>query len=71
MQEIQYLLCFRLQAWAVDYDEEVIWEFVQRHGGFLSIRHDSIDYWLDQRYEVFVLLAWPELVRIPSLDYVV
>lgn len=70
MKEPEYLLCFRLQAWSVDYDEEAVWAFVQRHGGFLSIRQDSIDFWLHERYQVLMLLAWPDLDRIPALDYV-
>lgn len=70
MNNTQYLLCFRLQAWSQDYDEEAVWAFVQRHGGFLSIRQDSIDFWIHERYQVLMLLAWPDLDRIPALDYV-
>lgn len=68
-QQVEYLLCFRLLA-ACAYDEEVVWAFVQRHGGFLSIRADCIDFWLHERYALLVTIAWPGLLRIPALDYV-
>ncbi len=67
---IKYLCCFRLQAWAVDYDEELIWAFVQRHRGFMNIRNDAIDFWIHEDYQSLFVLAWPELTRLPALDYV-
>ena len=62
------LLCFRLYA-TVDYDEELIWEFVQRHHGYVSLRGDCVDYWIPKEYLVLFTLAYPDLTRQASLDY--
>ena len=69
MDELKYLLCFRL-TYNVDYDEEEVWAFVQRHGGFLSIRQDAIDFWIHEDWSLLVYVAWPLLLRLPALDYV-
>ena len=61
------LRCWRL-TYRSDYDEEVIWQYVQRSGGHIAIRQDCIDYWVDARAEVFLLCAWPELEAQPQLD---
>lgn len=63
------LLCFRLYS-TVDYDEEVIWEFVQRHRGFISLRADCIDFWIPREYLSLFTLAYPDLTRQASFDYV-
>ena len=62
------LLCFRLYS-TVDYDEELIWEFVQRHHGHISIRGDCIDFWIHRDYVCLLTLAYPDLTRQRSLDY--
>ena len=61
------LRCYRL-TYRSEYDEEVIWAFVQRSGGHLSIRQDCIDYWIPVRYQTLLLCAWPELEPQPQLD---
>jgi hypothetical protein len=61
------LRCYRL-TYRSEYDEEVIWAFVQRSGGHLSIRQDSIDYWIPVRYQTLLVCAWPELEAQPQLD---
>lgn len=63
------LRCYRLYA-SIDLDEEIIWAYVQRSGGFLSIRGDCIDFWVPPSAELFLVCAWPELVRYPNLDYI-
>lgn len=63
------LLCYRLNA-SVKLDEEVIWAYVQRSGGHISIRQDVIDFWIPPQAEVLLLCAWPELERRPDLDYI-
>jgi hypothetical protein len=60
-------LCYRL-TYRSQYDEEVIWAFVQRSGGHISIRQDCIDYWITPRYQSLLLCAWPELEPQPQLD---
>lgn len=63
------LHCYRLGYGAEHYDEEAVWALVQRHGGFLSIRMDCIDFWIPRCYESLLVLAYPKLVRQPALDY--
>lgn len=61
------LRCYRL-TYRSEYDEEVIWAYVQRSGGHIAIRQDCIDYWVDSQAELFLLCAWPELEAQPQLD---
>lgn len=63
------LKCYRL-TYRNEYDEEIIWAYVQRSGGQLSIRQDCIDFWVPSHAEVLFVCAWPELERHPELDYV-
>jgi hypothetical protein len=62
----QYV-CYRLTHRS-EYDEEVIWAYVQRSGGHIAIRQDCIDYWITPRYESLLVCAWPELERQPQFD---
>jgi hypothetical protein len=65
------LYCYRYYAWTeVSYDEEHIWEDVQRWGGSISIRGDCIDYWVPPEYITFFLIKYPELTRQMQLEYV-
>ena len=63
------LVCYRLDAHML-LDEEVIWAFVQRHGGHLSIKGDCIDFWIPVKYESMFVLAWSQLRRKPEFDYI-
>jgi hypothetical protein len=63
------LKCYRL-SYRSDYDEELVWALVQRHGGHISIRQDCIDFWIHRDFEALLLLAFPDLERRPDLDYV-
>lgn len=64
------ILCYRYYAWAeYSYDDEEIWAFVQRHGGYISIRNDCIDFYVPLEYRVLFELAYTDLVRQPELDY--
>ncbi len=62
------LKCWRLDYRAT-YDEEMVWALVQRHGGHLSIRGDYILFWLRPEWEVVLVLAFPDLRRVPAEDY--
>lgn len=62
------ILCYRLTS-VIDYDEELVWALVQRHGGQLSIRGDCIDFWIDREWAPLLVLAFPRLERRPDLDY--
>jgi hypothetical protein len=64
------ILCYRYQAWAHHYDCESVWAFVQRHGGYMSIRNDAIDYFLPVEYRVLFEIAFPELNRQYNLDLI-
>lgn len=61
--------CFRLGC-LTDYDEEDIWAFVQRHGGWMSLRQDSVDFWIREDYSLLLRTAWPLLSRQAALDYI-
>lgn len=63
------LRCYRL-GYRADYDEEAVWALVQRHGGHISIRQDSIDFWIHRDWEPILVLAFPDLERRPDLDYI-
>lgn len=62
-----------LKCWRLDYrsgyDEELVWALVQRHGGHISIRVDHILFWLHPDWEVVLVLAFPDLRRVPGEDY--
>lgn len=65
------LYCYRYYTYLVlDYDQETIWHDVQSWGGSMSIRPDSIDFFVPYAYIVFFVLRYPELVRQPRLEYV-
>jgi hypothetical protein len=63
------LACYRLDS-RMDYDEEVIWAWVQRHGGHLSIKGDCIDFWIPAEYESMFVLGWSDLRRKSEFDYI-
>ena len=66
------LYCYRYYTYLdyLDYDQEVIWRDLQSWGGSLSLRADSIDFWVPAAYHAWFVLRYPELVRQPRLDYV-
>jgi hypothetical protein len=63
------LKCYRL-GYRCSYDEELVWSLVQRHGGFISIRGDCIDFWISPEWELVLNIAFPDLERRPDLDYI-
>ena len=63
------LRCYRLN-YRASYDEEMVWSLVQRHGGHISIRADSIDFWIAPAWEIVLNIAFPDLERRPELDYI-
>ena len=63
------LVCYRVWYWA-ELDYELVWEFVQRHGGYLRIGPDHCDYWILREYAALLVLAFDSLVRQPNQDYV-
>jgi hypothetical protein len=63
------LKCYRLR-YSCPYDEESVWALVQRHGGYISIKQDAIDFWCEPSWESMLVLAYPLLERKPALDYI-
>lgn len=61
--------CYRLTA-RLDYDEELIWSYVQRTGGSLSIRGDCIDFWIPGSARLFLICAWPDLEPRPDQNLI-
>jgi len=52
------------------YDPEVIWAWVQRHAGQLSIKGDCIDFWVPVEYQSLFVLAWSQLRRRRDFDMI-
>jgi len=68
MRETQ-LVCYRL-TWNIDYDAESVWSLVQRHQGYISVRPGGLyRFWVPREYTVYLVLAFPLLIREPSQDY--
>ncbi len=59
--------CYRLN-YRADYDEEMVWKLVQRHGGLIEVGSGCIDFWIDPHCEEILVLAFPDLVRVPARD---
>lgn len=60
--------CYRLN-YRADYDEELVWKLVQSHGGIIKIHSAHIDFWIDPSWEETLVMLFPDLDRVPSLDY--
>lgn len=60
--------CYRLN-YRADYDEEMVWKLVQRHGGMISVESGCIDFWIAPEWEDILVMSFPDLVRVPSRDY--
>jgi len=65
------IYCYRYIPGLHHYDDEAIWQFVQRHQGHISIRAAGIiDFYIPCRYHSLFVLAYPGLKRKPQQDYV-
>ena len=70
LDQERLLLGYRL-LYTSSYDPELIWALIQRHQGYISIRAGGeYWFWIPAHYESLLVLAFPELTRDPSLDYV-
>jgi hypothetical protein len=72
------MLCYRLYQTAgllddgladPPYDPERILSMIRDLGGSSESGHIYIDYYVPEQYAVMVVLAWPELTRMPVLDH--
>jgi hypothetical protein len=72
------MLCYRLYQTAglLDdglsdpaYDANRILSMIRDLGGSFETGHIYIDYFVPEQYAVMVVLAWPELTRMPVLDH--
>jgi hypothetical protein len=69
----RYLLCLR-HYYTRPSDEEIadtIWQQVQSLGGHLETGPQYVDFYVRDDVVTFLLIKYPDLVRIPALDYVV
>ena len=62
------LYCYRLN-YRSDYDEELVWKLIQKHGGIIKTYPDHIDFWIEPAWEETLVTLFPDLDRMPSLDY--
>jgi hypothetical protein len=62
------ILCYRL-LWHA-HDEERVWQFVDRHQGFMQPTLACIDFWIPRQYSSLLVLAFPRLIRRSDLDYI-
>lgn len=69
--ELRLHLCYRYHAWEdYDYDPEVIWAFVQRHQGHISVQAaGTLDFYLEPRYHLLFTIAFPLLRRVEANDW--
>lgn len=68
--ELVFIKCYRY-TYRSNCDLELVWELVQRHNGFMNIHGDIVDFFIHDRYEGILLLAFgSELIRYPALDYI-
>ena len=64
------LYCYRYHAWdPLDYDQELIWQDIQRWGGYVSVRSDCVDFWVPESVITLFVIKYPELTRQTQLDY--
>jgi hypothetical protein len=64
------LYCYRYHAWdPLDYDEEIIWADVTYWGGRITVRNDSVDFWIPASHQLLFVLKYPELTRQQQLDF--
>ena len=69
---MNYLFCYRWSATKNSPDSESVWEFVFRHGGHLErFTVISVDFYIPDQYSSLFVLKYPELRRVPALDYIV
>jgi hypothetical protein len=68
---MNYLLCYRYAAWTEDSDVDSVWEFVERHGGHIEQLQATVDFYIPDQYQSFLLMRFPGLRAIPALDYVI
>lgn len=67
---MKYIKCYRWTHTS-SCDVESVWEFVQRHKGFIKIRSDQVDFFIHENYEALLLLSFgKELTRQAKLDYI-
>jgi hypothetical protein len=68
MRETQ-LVCYRL-TYNINYDAESVWSLVQRHQGYISVRPGGLyRFWVPREYSLYLVLAFPLLIREPLQDY--
>ncbi len=44
--------------------------FVQRKGGWMSVRPDSVDYYIPKEYAYMLYMYDSHIKRLPLLDYI-
>lgn len=62
------LYCYTLPYY-IDYDPELVWQMVQRHGGSLHPQFGgTYDFYIHRDYASLLLLAFPDLRRQHQKD---
>ena len=51
-------------------DRNIIGLYVQRAGGHFMPCADTVLFWVPERASSMLVLAWPELERMPSQDLI-
>ena len=60
--------CYQL-PWFIDYDPELVWSLVQRHGGTVTCDTGGVYlYHIAEHHSSILILAWPQLRRLPHRD---
>jgi hypothetical protein len=62
------LYCYRL-SYFIDYDVELVWQLVQRHGGYISVQvGGDYEFHVPREYAPMILMAFPLLTRQRQKD---
>lgn len=59
--------CCRL-PYRCDYDEQLIWHMVKRHGGRIEVYDDHVLFWMQREWYPLLADAITDLERNPILD---
>lgn len=60
--------CYRLN-YRADYDEEMVWKLIQKYSGTIKIYDTYVDFWIDSSWNAVLELSFPDIERVPELDY--
>jgi hypothetical protein len=64
------LICYRWTSLMHTVDPDTVALYVQRAGGHFEPRVDTVLFWVPERSQTMLVLAWPDLQRRSDLDLI-